>query len=68
MRIIAPSRSLGIIGENDIKYAKNKLEGLGFTVSFGKHVNEMDDFASSSIESRVEDIHEAFSDKSVATT
>tara|TARA_Y100000590_G_scaffold470719_1_gene668407 strand:+ start:16405 stop:17400 length:996 start_codon:yes stop_codon:yes gene_type:complete len=65
IRIVAPSRSLGIIGENDIKYAKNKLEGLGFTVSFGKHVNEMDDFASSSIESRVEDIHEAFSDKSV---
>jgi len=29
---------------------------------------KMDDFASSSIESRVEDIHEAFSDKSVATT
>ena len=41
------------------------MEDLGIKLSFGKHVNEIDDFASSSIESRIEDLHEAFADKNV---
>jgi len=38
---------------------------LGLTLSFGKHVEETDDFSSSSIEARVDDIHNAFLDKNV---
>jgi muramoyltetrapeptide carboxypeptidase LdcA involved in peptidoglycan recycling len=34
-------------------------------LTFGKHVEERDDFVSSLIESRVEDLHEAFADKNV---
>lgn len=34
-------------------------------MTFGKHVEEKDDFLSSSIVSRVEDIHDAFSDQNV---
>lgn len=65
IRVIAPSRSMSIIGEDCIVIAKERLEALGFRVSFAKHINEVDDFLSSSIESRVADIHEAFADKSV---
>ena len=38
---------------------------MGFELSFGAHVAEMDDFASSSIESRLEDLHAAFTDKTI---
>lgn len=34
-------------------------------VTFGKHVEEIDEFESSSIKSRIEDLHEAFLDKNV---
>jgi muramoyltetrapeptide carboxypeptidase LdcA involved in peptidoglycan recycling len=38
---------------------------MGFDISFGKHVNEADQLGSSSIESRIADLHEAFSDTNV---
>jgi muramoyltetrapeptide carboxypeptidase LdcA involved in peptidoglycan recycling len=50
-------------GNRDI--ANKRLQELGFSISFGKHVEESDDFASSSIKSRVDDLHEAFLDPSV---
>ncbi len=65
VRIVAPSRSLGIISPQVREIANQRLEALGFKFSFGKHVEEMDEFASSSIESRVADIHEAFADPNV---
>lgn len=65
IRIVAPSRSACILSEEGIKMAKERLEQLGFTVSFGRHVFEKDLQNSSSIEQRVEDLHEAFSDKQV---
>ncbi len=65
IRVIAPSRSMAIISEDNRKIANERLAGLGFNLSFGKHVEECDDFASSSIKSRVSDLHEAFSDDSV---
>jgi muramoyltetrapeptide carboxypeptidase len=65
IRIIAPARSLTIVSKDNQKLAIKKLEELGFKVTFGKNVNESDDFRSSSIESRIEDLHEAFRDKNV---
>jgi muramoyltetrapeptide carboxypeptidase LdcA involved in peptidoglycan recycling len=65
IRIIAPARSLSIITQESIELATKQLEELGFKVTFGKHVKERDDFDSSSIESRIEDIHKAFTDKNV---
>ena len=65
VRIITPSRSSAIISPESIKIANKRLKGLGLTLSFGKRIEEMDDFASSSIKSRVEDLHDAFSDKNV---
>jgi muramoyltetrapeptide carboxypeptidase len=65
IRVIAPSSSMSIVAEEQVAFAKQRLESLGFTVSFGKHVYEIDEFSSSSIESRLEDLHEAFADSNV---
>ncbi|MBI2792265.1 MAG: LD-carboxypeptidase [Gammaproteobacteria bacterium] len=65
IRVIAPSSSLQIIDNENIRRAVNTIETLGLKVTFGKHVNEFDMMSSSSIESRIEDLHEAFSDRNV---
>ena len=65
VRVIAPARSLSIISEKTREIANKRIEELGLKLTFSKHSEEMDDFASSSIESRIEDLHEAFSDKNV---
>jgi len=65
IRIIAPSRSNAIISDEIKNFAKEKLEEMGYKVSFGKHINESDEFHSSSIESRISDLHDAFEDKNV---
>ena len=65
IRIIAPARSLSIISKENQEIANKRLEDLGLKLSFGKHVEEIDNFASSSIESRVEDLHDAFANKNV---
>lgn len=65
VRIIAPSRSLSMIGESAKEIRDGRFENLGLKLSFGKHVMEKDDFVSSSIESRVADLHDAFSDQNV---
>lgn len=63
--VIAPSASMHIIKKKTIKNAVKSLENLGLFVKYAKHVNEIDEFKSSSIKSRIDDIHEAFRDKEV---
>lgn len=65
VRVIAPARSLSMIGKESQKIANQRFEELGLKLSFGKHVSESDGFVSSSIESRISDLHEAFADKNV---
>lgn len=65
IRIIAPVRSLKLLSDDSKKEAIAQLEEIGFKLSFGKHVDEIDEFNSSSIESRIEDLHDAFADKTV---
>ena len=65
IRIIAPSRSASILSEEGVQTAKERLEDLGFVVSFGKHVFDKDLQNSTSIQQRVEDLHEAFTDENV---
>src|SRR3954454_17294227 len=57
--------SLSTISEERRLIASKKIEALGLKVTFGKHVEEADTFGSSSIESRVADLHEAFADNQV---
>ena len=65
IRVIAPSRSLAIVRDEIFNKALHCLEQQGFYISFSKHSREIDDYNSSSIQSRVEDIHEAFLDSNV---
>lgn len=65
VRIIAPSRSMKILGEELKNIANNRFQELGLKLSFGKYINETDDFNSSPIKLRIEDLHEAFLDKNV---
>jgi muramoyltetrapeptide carboxypeptidase LdcA involved in peptidoglycan recycling len=65
IRVIAPSRSMGLLSDDVKKTAIERLEAYGFKLSFGKNVDETDEFLSSSISSRVDDLHEAFADKNV---
>ncbi len=65
IRIIAPSHSMALISKEVRVIANQRFSNLGLKLSFGKHIEEKDDFGSLSIESRVQDIHEAFSEKNV---
>ncbi|MBT2287917.1 LD-carboxypeptidase [Paenibacillus albidus] len=65
IRIVSPSRSLSMISEENRALAVERLEQMGFKVSFGQNVSESDEFISSSIASRVEDLHDAFRDPQV---
>ena len=59
IRVIAPSRSLmtAWISEDSKNLAVKRFAELGYNLTFGKHVNEIDDFSYSSIVSLVADIY-----------
>ena len=65
VRIIAPSRSMGIISRDSRGIADKRFSKLGLKLSFGQHVDEIDDFTSSSVDSRIADLHTAFGDQKV---
>jgi len=65
IRVIAPAQSLKIVSDECRQIATHYLESLGLKVTFGKHVMECDLFLSSSVKSRVEDLHAAFVDPQV---
>lgn len=63
--VIAPSRSLAILSEETKSIANKRFADLGIKLVFGKHYNECNTFRSSSIDSRVSDLHAAFADPNV---
>ena len=63
--VIAPAGSLSMLSEANIETAKRTLSGLGLEVVVARHAYEVDDFVSSGIESRMEDLHWAFSDSEI---
>lgn len=66
IRVVSPARSIMMPWIQAIKKeAEEKLTTMGFKITYGKHVEEKDDFGSSTIQSRVSDLHEAFADNSV---
>lgn len=65
IRVIAPSRSMGLISQERQKIATSRLGELGLEVSFGKHVGIQDEFMSSPISARLEDLHDAFADPGI---
>lgn len=65
VRVIAPSRNLTEVRQDVHHHAIDFWTREGFHVTFSKNCQEADKFHSSSIASRVEDIHEAFCDPNV---
>lgn len=65
VRVIAPSRSMGIIGAETRALADRRMVELGLTLSWGAHVGEHDELNSSPVSSRVADLHDAFADRDV---
>ncbi|MFM0772138.1 S66 peptidase family protein [Streptococcus suis] len=66
IRVVSPSSSIERIGGFEANLAaKEKLEELGFKLSFSKHYFENDMFDSAPIASRVADLEAAFADESV---
>jgi muramoyltetrapeptide carboxypeptidase len=65
VRVIAPSRSLPMIGPEARAEADLKLAALGLRVSFGDHVGISDDFGSAPVADRLADLHAAFADPGV---
>jgi muramoyltetrapeptide carboxypeptidase LdcA involved in peptidoglycan recycling len=65
IRVVAPSWSLSIIDNSIQERAEQTLNDMGFTITYGKHVYETGILRSASIESRVDDIHQAFLDSTV---
>lgn len=65
IRVIAPSKSLQRVQQKIFDNALKNLTKEGFHVTFSKNSREIDFFNSSSIQSRIDDIHDAFSDNKV---
>lgn len=67
VRIIAPSRGLKIIGADSREQAARRFANMGLYVTFGRHTTDdnWDEFGTSAIEQRAEDIREAFADTRV---
>ena len=67
VRVIAPARSRAMVLDFDHSaIIAERFDAMGLEVTFGEHVDERDDFDSSSIASRVHDLHAAFADPDVA--
>jgi muramoyltetrapeptide carboxypeptidase len=65
VRIIAPATSLNSMRSVVARQAHKRLEAMGLHVTYGENVYEEDDFDSSSVKSRVRDLHNAFLDPNV---
>jgi len=65
VRVIAPSRNLTEVRQDVHHHAVDFWAKEGFRLTFSKNCREVGKFHSSSITSRVEDIHEAFLDDRV---
>lgn len=44
IRVIAPSRSLGIISKENREITNKRFEEMGLQLSFGEHVEEIDGY------------------------
>lgn len=64
--VIAPSRSLSIISEENINQAKKTIEKMGYNVLIAKNAYKNNEtYNCASIEDRIDDLHMAFKDKNI---
>lgn len=65
IRVIAPSGSLSRLDPKNFEIAKTRFEEMGLKVSISKNAYSVDEYSSSSIEERINDLHEAFADENI---
>lgn len=65
IRVVAPSRSQAVIWKRVHRHAMCFWKNSGFNLTFSKNCCELDKYQSSSIASRIEDLHMAFQDPNV---
>ncbi|QAS51750.1 S66 family peptidase [Halobacillus litoralis] len=65
IRVISPSKSLAIIAADQKQLGMERLESLGFKVTFSKYADEDASSLSNPITHRIADLHEAFRDSKV---
>ncbi len=69
VRVIAPSMTdldgSAISSRTKMHAAQKRLESLGLVVTYSDHLDVTDAFGSSSVEERISDLHDAFSDPEV---
>jgi len=65
VKVVAPSFSFEIISEEVKKIANERFLNLGLNLEFGDHTEEVDAYSSSSIASRISDLHDAYKDKDI---
>ncbi len=63
--VISPSAGLAKLFPHRVSSAEKALKELGYKIKFATHSLESQDYVSSSIENRVDDIHEMFRDNEV---
>jgi muramoyltetrapeptide carboxypeptidase len=67
VRVVAPARSRALVAEHDHSAVIDaRFAEMGLRLTYGEHVDERDDFDSSTVASRVTDLHAAFADPGVA--
>lgn len=66
IRVIAPSHSFSPKFTKEFrKKTAGRFAALGLNITYGKYVDEADEFRTASVEYRLEDLHEAFADPNV---
>ncbi len=65
VRVVSPATSLSIVSNYNQLLATENLSKLGLNITFSKNASVSNEFTSSSIKQRVDDLHEAFLDKKV---
>lgn len=65
LRIVAPSRTLEVVGAANRSAAEQRLRGLGFSVSYAQHAFAAGQFGTAPTALRVQDLHDAYADPSV---
>lgn len=65
IRVIAPSTSFHVVESTIRESALHNLAALNLQVTYGKNCEKSDEFNSSSVASRITDIHDAFAEHQV---
>lgn len=65
IKVFSPAETLANISKEVVDEAIKKFKMIGLKVTFSKYAREKDEFDSSSVQSRISDLHEAFIDKNI---